>query len=137
MATSSASIGIGTTLAYASGLSGTSFTTLGELTDVKMPEVNVAKAEATHYLSGSNTAEFIPIPWKEYSDVDFELNYVKANCVIVNGLVGQANAYRITLPDGGVYNFGAFVSKFGGETPNKGKISQKGSLTIMGAVTFA
>ncbi len=127
--------GAGTTLSHATTIGG-SYTVVGELIDINFPEGMLEFVDATHYTSASSTKEFILIPWKEWSDVEFEINYVSAEAVILNGLLATALFWKITLSDGKVYGFPGVLRKMGGAIPNQNKVTQKGAIKITGVCTL-
>lgn len=135
MSRTAAIVGAGTILSNSS-TSGGSYTALVEVTDVKIPESMVAKVEATRYDSPNNAKEFVLIPYREHSDIEVELNFTKAAVTTIYALELVESWWKVTLPDGSLWNFPGFIGKLGGETPNQGKVSLKASITVTGAVTY-
>lgn len=135
MSRTAAIVGAGSSLTNSSTSGGT-YTAVAEVTDVKIPESMVAKVEATNYASPSNAKEFVLIPWREHSDIEVELNFTKAMVTTIYGLELVESWWKVVLPDGSLWNFPGFIGKFGGETPNQGKVSMKASITVTGAVTY-
>jgi hypothetical protein len=135
MSATQAIIGASTTLGYGSTLGG-SYTSYGEVVDVKQPGGQVGKVEATHYTSPNFEKEWLSQKWKERDDVGLKLNYFKSQQTLLESHLGLQQFFKITLPDGSTWVFPGFMAKIGGEIPNQGKVECEASITVTGAPTF-
>jgi hypothetical protein len=131
-----AKIGKGTTLGTSTTQGGT-YTAVSEVTDVIVPSAVVAKVKATHYTSPSDTMEYLSGVWKDLQDVTVELNYLSSQVSTLDGYIGSARWWKVTLPDGVNYIFPGFLSEPGLKIPNEDRISQTFKLCITGPYTIA
>lgn len=127
--------GKGTKLSNSSTQAGT-YTFIAEVRNVAMPELSVPSVDATNYESPSSFSEKKPTGWQDVADVAFEMTYTKTQTTAIYALSGVAQWWKITLSDASVFAFPGFLSKLGGSIPNKDMITQSGSITVTGPVTF-
>jgi hypothetical protein len=137
MSASAAIIGNGTTIGYqVYPASGSSYTTLGELVDTNTPGEKVDDVEVTNYTSPNTHKEFRP-GWIEGEDVELETNYLTADQVVVNGIVGVMKTWRITLPDTHTWTWSGYINKRSNAVPNKDKINQKIGIKVADKPIYA
>lgn len=141
MADTAAIVGAGTTVSYCATSNGT-FTAIGEVLDIKAPEVSVDLVEATSYTSGisgysgtTSAEEWVSAGWRKAGDVTLKVNYVAATSAAVEALLGTKKYWKITLPDTKVIAFAGFLTSFGSEIPLKNTITQDLKIKITGNVT--
>jgi hypothetical protein len=128
-----ASIGKGTTLGY-SAIPATSYTSVGEVTNVSIPEITMAKVDVTHY--GSSAKAYAPSGWADYGDVEVEITYAKAQCATLESLIGTEKTWKVTLSDSSYWVFTGFIGKLGGATPIDNVVTTTLTITITGLPDF-
>jgi hypothetical protein len=133
MAFSNGTIGLGVTVGY-SAIPATTYTSLGEIIDASLPDINMGKVEFTH--AASTQVEYKPGLLPEYGDVTINVAFLKAEYNTLEGFAsaGTLKTWKITVPNtggqGGDAIFEGFISKLGAAVPIKDRVSASITFTI-------
>jgi hypothetical protein len=110
---------------------------IAEITRTDPPGIEVERIEVTRLRSLGNAGEYIAGRIQEQT-LSFEMNFVPGSTT-PNLLIGYANAgqtavknWRLTWPNGTVWSFSGFVSRF-----QPGQTSQNQAITASVAVTLS
>jgi len=134
--TTAAIIGAGTTLGISPD--GTTYTTIGEVYDVKPPHVSMSHVEATHYTSPAFYKEYLA-GWLDGGEIEFALNYVTASYATLKTDIDARTAYhfKVTLPDTHTWIATGFLTDFSTDVPNQGKVDAKVKIKVTGQPAYA
>ena len=126
----------GTLLKRGDGGSPESFATIGEVLDIKGPELEADTEDSTNHSSTDGWDESIVTILKG-GELTFDINYLPENAThnLATGFLKDFNNrtkrnFQLVFPNPGntTWNFGAFVTKFSPANPVKGIM--KGSVTL-------
>lgn len=126
MAESTGYIGHGSSLSYGSTATG-SWTTIGMVEDIKVPEPEVDDVELTNQDSPNSYKEYIP-GLIEGGQGEFDLIYNKTQQSTLYGIVGTLQYFKIGLPDSSTMIWHGYLKKLGLEAPVGDKIASNGNI---------
>jgi hypothetical protein len=130
-------VGKGTILGY-STTAGGAVTSIAEMHECDLPELNGGKVDATHYLSTGSAEENIPNGWTSVSDISCSLTYIATQHLTLSSLVNVPKYFTATLPDGSQFKFYGWLTKLGGgKIDKKGEITSPATICVSGVMTYA
>lgn len=141
--TTSATAAYGTLLKMGDGAVSETFTTVAEIVDIDLPKLSAGMEDVTNHDSGG-WEESIPTILSG-GEPSFKLNWLPTHATqnettgVLAALLNRTKKnWKIVLP-GTVktFAFSAYVTKFEGSAPTKGKLASTMTLKITGAVTVS
>ncbi|WP_294189076.1 phage tail tube protein [uncultured Sphingomonas sp.] len=140
---SDAMIGYGTRALMQATVSAAALTKLAEVTNVTMPNEQVAEVEVTHYESPGRSREFIP-GMSDAGEITVEMNWVpgsEADALIAAAKAdGKVRTFRIVTPpddNAQMYTFPGFVRGFERGLPMDDRMTATVTIRVAGAVVQA
>jgi hypothetical protein len=134
-------IGYGLDLAFSTNLVSPSYTSLGQLTDVTDPDIEVGDVDKTGLLSPSATREYRPGLIKP-GKCTFKLIFnATQKAQIFSLMMGRTTClWKITYPDGASVSstetFQGYINGYSGENPIENNIMADVSIKASGPITF-
>ncbi len=140
--TTTASIGYGTLFKTGDGMSPEVFTTLSEVIGITPPSMSRDSVDVTHEQSPSAWREFIA-GLKDAGEISLEMNFDPKNAgasslmaeLALSGPSAVKNR-QIVFPDGSMFTFAAFLTKYDPDAPLAKSMSAKVTFKITGAPTL-
>jgi hypothetical protein len=120
--------------------SGASYTSLAQVMDVPLPELDIDEVEISNQdspigASGRPVSEFMPT-WANPGEIELELLYTKDAFNTLNGLNGVTKHWEVELADGSTAEFDGWIKKPSVTSELKGKVNAKTSIRATGEVAF-
>lgn len=134
----------GTLMKRGDGGSPESFATIGEVLDIKGPELEADTEDATNHSSTDGWEESIVTILKG-GEVTFDVNHMPEHAThnLATGILKDFNGrtkrnWQLVFPNPGntTWTFGAYVTKFGPADPVKGKMTASITLKLSGKPTL-
>jgi hypothetical protein len=132
-----ARLGYGATFSIGDGGGTEVFTALSEVIEVGPPSLSRASVDATHHGSTERYQDFIP-GLRDAGEVGVALNYTNAAYVT---LLGKYNTdtvtnYRVTGPNGAIWQFSGFITSLEGEIPIDDKMGINVTFKVSGKPAY-
>lgn len=132
MSATVAAIGYGTTIGFAAPGGSPTFTSIGELLDIKMPKFETDTIEIQRYDSTTLDPELI-VSWNRPGELEFTITYSAASAAALWARRGLMSQVLITKPDTKTWTLqGIFVS-FADAVPLKDKMTFDVKFKVSGA----
>lgn len=136
---SDAMIGYGSTFGI-DPAGGTSFTTLGEVTNITPPSDSIDVVDVTHMQSPNRTREFLA-GLRDPGTASFEINFVpgSASDDLIQQVrdAGTVVSCRITFPNAATWTFDGLLTGYEPAVPNEDKLSATVSFKVTGSYVAA
>lgn len=113
----------------------TTWTKVGQITDIDPPEVEADDIEVSNMESPDQFKEFDP-GWADAGEIELEAQYEKANAAAVYGIFRTRKGFRMTFQDGSTWKFNGYLKKLGGEIDREGIVTQKLTFKVSGKPLF-
>ena len=136
---SDAMIGYGSTFGI-DPAGGTSFTLLGEVTNITPPSDSIDVVDVTHMQSPNRTREFLA-GLRDPGTASFELNFVpgSASDDLIQQVrdAGTVVSCRITFPNAATWTFDGLLTGYEPAVPNEDKLTATVSFKVTGSYVAA
>ena len=136
---SEAMLGYGITYEISTTTGGSTFTQLGEVTDLELPSDETEEVDVTHYLSPDRTREFIA-GLVNPGESSFTVNWIPGNAtdLLLRDLriSGEVRTHRITFPNDVTVEFPAFIRGYAPAAPIDDRLSAQFTVKKAGAETW-
>lgn len=137
---SDAILGYGITYGISTTTGGSTYTTLGEVTDITLPSDEVDEVDVTHYGSPDRTREYIA-GLIDTGEAGFTINWIPGNAtdLLLRGLriSGATRNHKITFPNGTSVVYPGFIKGYEPSAPIDDKLSAQFTVKKAGAETWA
>lgn len=136
---SDAILGYGITYAISTTTGGSTYTALGEVTDIELPSDEVDEVDVTHYGSPDRTREYIA-GLIATGEAGFTINWIPGNAtdLVLRDLriSGETRNHRVTFPNAVYVTFPAFIKGYAPSAPIDDKLSAQFTVKKAGAETW-
>jgi predicted secreted protein len=139
MATSEAILGYGIIYAISTTAAGSTYTTIGEVSDIELPSDEVEEVDVTHYGSPARTREFIA-GLINTGEASFTVNWIPGETtdIFLRGMriSGAVHNHKITFPNGSSVVYPGFIKGYSPSAPIDDKLSAQYTVKKAGAETW-
>lgn len=111
------------------------FTPFAKVTEIGGIEIEADDIETSHMESPNQFREW-SAGWADAGEVEFTIQFDKANAADVWGLFRQDKTFRVTFKDGSRWLLAGFLKKFGTEVDREGLITVPLTIKISGEPVF-
>ena len=140
MSATQAKIGFGTLFQRGDGATPEGFTTVGELSDIDGPGLELEAVEATHQESPNSAQEFIP-GLINAGEVGVTVSFLETDTTqnnVRDDLLNRSKRnYRVQFPGGQKWTFSALVTSFALKAPVKDRLTAEIKLKVSGKPTIS
>ena len=131
-------IGYGTDFQRGTGSGPIVYATVGEVIDIKLPELTRDTKDATHYKSPDRYKEYIGA-LRDGGEAGFTLQFKDAadlTALLTDYQTDAAVPYRIVFPDATHWTFSGLVTKVGATVPLEDRMTAEVTVKISGKPAF-
>jgi hypothetical protein len=112
------------------------FTYFARVTEIGGIEVESDDIETSHMESPNQFKEFTA-GWADAGEVEFTIQFRKANAAEVWGLFRQDKSFEVKFKDGSAWTFNGYLKKFGTEADREGIVTVPVTVKISGEPDLA
>lgn len=136
---SDAILGYGIVYAISTATGGSTYTNLGEVSDIELPSDEVEQVDVTHYGSADRTREFIA-GLINPGEASFTINWIPGNAtdtfLRALRISGEVRNHKITFPNATSVVYPAFITGYSPSAPIDDKLSAQFAVKKAGAETW-
>lgn len=115
---------------------GSTFTDLGEVSNITPPSSTIATVDATHMASPNGDKEFI-IGLNDPGDASFDMNFIpgSASDVLIRAVKAARVSVvcKVTYPNGATWTFTGLLTSYAPAVPNEDKMTATVSFKVSGS----